>query len=95
MLKQALIAIAVLGSASLMSGTASANSVRDEGYFGGGYSYIGPGPYSQRRLAGRIGPMHERHAYVYAYRPYYYGPSYDYSPYDVAPVVVLPGFAIY
>src|SRR5262249_37266310 len=50
-LKQAPIAVAVLGSASLISGTASANSVHDEGYFGGGYSYIGPGPYSQRRLA--------------------------------------------
>jgi hypothetical protein len=105
-LKQTLIAVAILSSASLMSAAASAGSIHDEGYFGGGYSYIGPGPYSQRSFAGRIGPLHERRAYVYAYRPYYrpyvyayrpyyYARHYDYSPYDVGPVVVLPGFAIY
>ena len=93
-LKQALIAVAILSSASLMSAAASAGSIHDEGYFGGGYSYIGPGPYSQRSFAGRIGPLHERRAYVYAYRPYYYGRHYDYSPYDVGPMVPL-GFAIY
>ena len=77
-----------------MSASGSARSIHDQGYFGGGYSYLGPGPYSQRRLAGRVGPLQERRAYVYTHRPYYYGPHHAYSPDDVGPSVPL-GFAIY
>ena len=97
-MKQGLIAAVLLSGAGLISAPAWANSIHDEGYFGGGYTYIGPGPYYQRRGAGRIGPLHERRAYVYNYGPAYpayYGPGYEYSPYDYGPVVTFaPGFAI-
>ena len=93
-LKQTLVAVAILSSASLMSVAASAGSIHDEGYFGGGYGYIGPSPYSRRSFVGRVGPLHKRRAYVYAYRPHYYGRHYDYSPYDVGPMVPF-GFGIY
>jgi len=93
-MKHGLMAAVLFGGAALISAPASANSVHDEGYFGGGYTSIGPGPYYQRRGAGRIGPLHERRAYVYGPR-YYYGPGYEYSPYDYGPVVTFaPGFAI-
>jgi hypothetical protein len=94
-MKQGLIAAVLLSGATLISSPASANSIHDEGYFGGGYTSIGPGPYYPRRGAGRIGPLHERRAYVYG-PAYYYGPGYEYSPYDYGPGVpfAAPGFAI-
>ena len=73
-MKHGLVAAVLFGGAALISAPASANSVHDEGYFGGGYTSIGPGPYYQRRGAGRIGPLHERRAYVYGPR-YYFGPG--------------------
>jgi hypothetical protein len=97
-MKQGVIAAVLLSGAALISLPASANSVHDEGYFGGGYTSIGPGPYYQRRHAGRIGPLHERRAFVYGPTYYYgyYGPGYEYSPYDYGPGVAFasPGFAI-
>src|SRR5262245_17252913 len=94
-MNQGLIAAVLLSGVALISPPASANSVHDEGYFGGGYTSIGPGPYYQRRGAGRVGPLHERRAYVYG-PAYYYAPAYEYSPYDYGPVVAFPapGFAI-
>jgi hypothetical protein len=106
-IKQALIGVVFLGSAALVaSPPASANSIHDEGYFGGGYTAIGPGPYYVRRGAGRIGPLHEGRGYAYgppygayayepsyeayAYGPVYY-PHYAYSPYDYGPDIA-PGY---
>ena len=74
-MKQGAFALALLGSTALFSGTAVANSIHDEGDFGGGYRIIGPG-----------GP--ERHYYLrhHVFRPYdegrpvySYGPSYSYG----------------
>jgi hypothetical protein len=70
--KQGALILALLGSAALLTGPAVANSLHDEGDFGGGYRIIGPSG----------GP--ERYAYVrhHTFRPYYYGLaySYDYAP---------------
>ena len=59
---------------------ASANSVDNEGYFGGSWSSIGPSNYYERRHAGRVGPLYGNRVYVapsYAYGPSYYGSAYD------------------
>ena len=102
-IKQTLIGGLLLSSAALISAPAFANSIHDEGYFGGSYTSIGPGPYYVRRGPGRIGPLHEGRGYVYApaYRAYAYGPLYEpyaygpvqryYSPYDYGPVIA-PGY---
>ena len=80
--KQSTLALALLGSAALLAGPALANSIDDEGDFGGGYRIIGPG-----------GP--ERHDYLrhHVFRPnnetrpvyfYGYGPAWGYGPYGPA-----------
>jgi hypothetical protein len=70
--KQGAAAHTLMGSVALLTGPAVANSLHDEGDFGGGYRIIGPSG----------GP--ERYAYVrhHTFRPYYYGPAYtyDYGP---------------
>jgi hypothetical protein len=40
--KQGAVALALLGSVALLTGPAVANSLHDEGDFGGGYRIIGP-----------------------------------------------------
>ena len=57
-IKQGALALTVLSSAALFAGPAVANSIHDEGDFGGGYRLIGPG-----------GP--ERHDYLrhHVFRP--------------------------
>jgi hypothetical protein len=105
-MRQGLIAAILLGGLALVSTPASANSIHDEGYFGGSYTTIGPGPYYLRRGAGRIGPLHEGRGYAYgppyatyayrpSYEPYAYGPvyypRYGYSPYDYGPDIA-PGY---
>jgi hypothetical protein len=66
---QGALALALLGSVALLTGPAVANSLHDEGDFGGGYRIIGPSG----------GP--ERYAYVrhHTFRPYYALDYYDYS----------------
>ncbi len=72
------LALALLSGVALFAGPAVANSIHDEGDFGGGYRIIGPG-----------GP--ERHYYLrhHVFRPndesrpvyfYGYGPAWDYGP---------------
>ena len=58
-MKHGALALALLGSAALFAGPTLANSLHDEGDFGGGYRIIGPG-----------GP--ERHYYLrhHVFRPY-------------------------
>ncbi len=41
--KHGALALALFGSAALFAATAIANSIHDEGDFGGGYRIIGPG----------------------------------------------------
>jgi hypothetical protein len=86
-MKQGALALALLGSAALFAAPAVANSLHDEGDFGGGYTIIGPSG----------GP--ERYDYVrkHTFRPYYDGPaySYGYAPgyydYDYGPGFWGPG----
>jgi hypothetical protein len=42
-MKQGALALALVCSAALFAGPAVANSLHDEGDFGGGYRIIGPG----------------------------------------------------
>ena len=73
-------ALALLGGAAITAAPASANSVDNEGYFGGSWSSIGPSNYYERRHAGRVGPLYGNRVYVapsYAYGPSYYGSAYD------------------
>src|SRR5262245_59203058 len=90
---QGLIAAALLSSAALSSAPASANSVHDEGYFGGSWTSIGPSNYYERRHAGRVGPLYSHRApapYAYYGGPAYYSPyyySYGYGP----PLIGGPG----
>ena len=96
--KQGAAAFGLIGVA-LLAGPAVANSLHDEGDFGGGYRIIGlsggPERYAYVRhhtfrpyyLSG--GP--ERYAYVrhHTFRPYYYGPAltYDYYDYSYGPPI--------
>ena len=76
-MKQGFLTLAILASAALAS-PAVANSLHDEGDFGGGYAIIGPSG----------GP--ERYDYVakHTFRPYYDGPAYSY--YGLPPVYYAP-----
>jgi hypothetical protein len=89
-MKQGALALALLGGAALFAAPAVANSIHDEGDFGGGYRIIGPG-----------GP--ERHYYLrhHVFRPYDegrpvysygYGPAWSYDYYG--PGFWGPGFVI-
>jgi hypothetical protein len=78
------LALALLGGAALLPAPASANSIHDNGDFGGTWSRIGPSEAHGRRdtFFGRYGPRDWGLGYYG--RPYaYYGPSYhdrDYAP---------------
>jgi hypothetical protein len=77
-LRHGAVALALLGGAALTAAPASANSIDNEGYFGGSWSSIGPSNYYERRHAGRVGPLYGKRLYAapyYAYGPAYYGPS--------------------
>ena len=79
-LRHSAFALALLGGAAITAAPASANSVDNEGYFGGSWSSIGPSNYYERRHAGRVGPLYGNRVYVapsYAYGPSYYGSAYD------------------
>ena len=67
-------------AAAMLANPSLANSLHDEGDFGGGFAIIGPSG----------GP--ERYDYVqkHTFRPYYDGPAYDVPDYYDSPVVVLP-----
>lgn len=99
MMKRGMCATALLGAAALLPGTALANSIHEQGYFGGSYRSIGPGNHFQRTYAGRIGPLHEGRyyrdrGYAYGYGPGYYGP-YD-DDYGSGPDLTIggPGFGV-
>jgi len=66
-MKRGVLAVTFLAFAAF-AGPAVANSIHDEGDFGGGYAIIGPSG----------GP--ERYEYVrkHTFRPYYDGPAYSY-----------------
>jgi hypothetical protein len=82
-LRNGALALVLAGSTMLATAPAKANSIHDEGYFGGSWTSIGPSNYAEHRNGGRIGPLYGHRLYRY-YRPvpyaYYGGPAY-YSPY--------------
>jgi hypothetical protein len=86
-IKQGALALTVLSSAALFAGPAVANSIHDEGDFGGGYRLIGPGgPERHDYLRHHVfRPNDEaRPFYSYGYGPArsydYYGPAIAYGP---------------
>ena len=79
-MKHGALALALLGSAALFAGPTLANSLHDEGDFGGGYRIIGPGgPERQYYLRHHVfRPYDERPIYSYGYG---YGPAWSYDYY--------------
>ncbi len=83
----------LIAGASFMAQPASANSIHDEGYFGGSYTSIAPSSsYGEWRHARRVGPLHGPRFYGprYAYAPY----AYTYGPAYYGPGYYGPGFSI-
>jgi len=101
-IKQGVLALTLLGSAALFAGTAAANSIHDEGDFGGGYRIIGPGgPERHYYLRHHVfRPYDEAPPYSYAYGPgrssysYAYGPGWSYD-YHGPSIVYGPGGELY
>jgi len=81
-MKHGALALALLGSAALFAGPTLANSLHDEGDFGGGYMIIGPGgPERHDYLRHHVfRPYDERPIYGYGYG-YGYGPAWSYDYY--------------
>jgi hypothetical protein len=86
-MKQGALALALLGGVALFAGPTLANSLHDEGDFGGGYMIIGPGgPERHYYLRHHVfRPYDERssYSYDYGYGPawsYYYAPPIYYGP---------------
>ena len=76
----------LIAGASVMALPASANSIHNEGYFGGTYTRIAPSSaYRDWRYARRVGPL---------YGPRFYGPRYAYAPYTYGygPAYYGPGY---
>ena len=73
-MKHGALALALLCSAALFAGPAVANSLHDEGDFGGAYN-IGPSG----------GPERWDYQRKHTFRRYYYGPAYGYYDYDYGP----------
>jgi hypothetical protein len=68
-LRNGALALLLAGGAMLATAPAKANSIHDEGYFGGTWTSIGPGNYAEHRNGGRIGPLYSHRLYRY------YGPA--------------------
>jgi hypothetical protein len=87
-MKQGALALDLLSSVALFAAPAVANSLHDEGDFGGGYSLIGPSGGPERY-------DYKRH---HTFRPYYYGglDPYGYARYYYGPGIPLwgPGVVI-
>src|SRR5262249_59890397 len=77
-LRNGALALVLAGSTMLATAPAKANSIHDEGYFGGSWTSIGPSNYAEHRNGGRIGPLYGHRLYRY-YGPapyaYYGGPA--------------------
>lgn len=88
-IRNAAMAIGLIGGAVLMTAPATANSVHEEGNFGGTWTKIEPSDYyGYRRHAGRVGPLYSGRYYSRYYYPRgyaYYGPSRYYDPYYYGP----------
>jgi hypothetical protein len=80
----------LLAGAMLATAPARANSIHDEGYFGGSWTSIGPSNYAEHRNGGRIGPLYSHRYRYYGPAPYAYygGPAY-YSPITTLTATVL------
>jgi hypothetical protein len=92
-LKGCAIAATLLGALCLAA-PASANSLHNEGNFGGTWSRIAPSSsYGYRRHAGRVAPLHGYYG-SYAYAPYYGAPYYGPGYYGPGFAVGGPGFSV-
>ena len=96
-IKQGVLALTLLGCAALFAGPAGANSIHNEGDFGGGYRIIGPGgPERHDYLRHHVfRPYDEAPPYSYGYGPGwsydYYGPSIGwYGPGEAAGFIATP-----
>jgi len=83
-MKHGVLALTLLGGAALFAAPAVANSLNDEGDFGGGYRITvrgetGPERYDYVRH-GTFRPYHYGPAYSYGYGPRWGGPAYYYGP---------------
>ncbi len=93
-LKGCAIAVTLLGAVALAAPPASANSLHNEGNFGGTWSRIAPSSsYGYRRHAGRVAPLHGYYG-GYAYAPYYRAPYYGRGYYGPGFAVRGPGFGV-
>jgi hypothetical protein len=93
-LKCCAIAATLLGAIALAVPPASANSLHNEGNFGGTWSRIAPSSsYGYRRHAGRVAPLHGYYG-GYAYAPYYGAPYYGPGYYGPGFAVGGPGFSV-
>jgi len=91
-MKRGAVALAMLGSAALFTAPAVANSIHDEGDFGGGYRIIGPGgPERHYYLRHHVFRPYDEGRPAYSYGPrwggpaYYYGPGMGYYDYEAGP----------
>ena len=62
-LRNGALALVLAGSTMLATAPAKANSIHDEGYFGGSWTSIGPSNYAEHRNGGRIGPLYGHRLY--------------------------------
>ena len=100
-LRNGALALVLAGSTMLATAPAKANSIHDEGYFGGSWTSTGPSNYAEHRNGGRIGPLYGHRSYRYfgpAPYAYYGGPAY-YSPYYYShgygpPLIGGPGIGL-
>jgi hypothetical protein len=95
------VALALVGAALLPVG-ATANSIHDDGNFGGSWNRIGPSDIGWRRHVYRDYGYRSYGYYAPGYSyyaPSYYGPSYSYYEpygYDYGPDIAIggPGFSV-
>src|SRR5262249_1421821 len=97
-MKQGALALALLGTAALFSGTAVGNSFDVEGDFGGGYRIIGPGGPERRAYLRHhvFRPYDEGRPVYYFGAPYSYGygPAWDYEYYGPSVGFYGPGVGV-
>ena len=96
-IRQGTLALVLIGGIALLAAPASANSIHNNGHFGGSWSRIGPGgPERHHRYARRYYDRGYTRGYAYGYGPRaYYGAPYGYYG-DYAPGIGVwgPGFGV-
>ena len=83
-MKQGALALALWSSGAVLAGPAVANSIHDEGDFGGGYRIIGPGgPERHYYLRHHVFRPNDEARPFYSYE-YGYRPAWSYDHYGPA-----------